>query len=74
MCIRDSLNPVSELLWASCREVYNIYEADKMGCDIITASSSILKKLQLNDKNLEEYSLETVKDFYKDAVAANYCL
>ena len=69
-----NLNPVSELLWASCREVYNIYEADKMGCDIITASSSILKKLQLNDKNLEEYSLETVKDFYKDAVAANYCL
>ena len=69
-----NLNPVSELLWASCREVYNIYEADKMGCDIITASSSILKKLQLNDKYLEEYSLETVKDFYKDAVAANYCL
>jgi transaldolase len=68
------LNPVSELLWASCRETYSIYQADKLGCDIITVPSSILKKLSLKDKDLEGYSLETVQDFYKDAQAANYSL
>ena len=69
-----NLNPVSELLWASCRETYSIYQADKMDCDIITTPASILKKLELRDKDLEEYSLETVKDFYNDAQAANYSL
>ena len=39
------LNPVSELLWASCRETYSIYQADKLGCDIITVPSSIFWKL-----------------------------
>ena len=68
------LNPVSELLWASCRETYSIYEAEKMGCDIITVPSNTLKKLSLKDKDLDQYSLETVKDFYNDAVAANYSL
>ena len=68
------LNPVSELLWTSCRETYSIYQADKLGCDIITVPSSILKKLSLKDKDLEGYSLETVQDFYKDAQAANYSL
>jgi len=68
------LNPVSELLWASCRETYSIYQAAELGCDIITVPSNILKKLNLKDKDLEKYSLETVQDFYKDAQAANYSL
>lgn len=68
------LNPVSELLWASCRETYSIYQADSLGCDIITAPSSILKKLSLKNKDLEKYSLETVQGFYSDAQAANYAL
>jgi len=68
------LNPVSELLWASCRETYSIYQADELGCDIITVPSSLLKKLKLKNKDLEGYSLETVQDFYKDAQAANYSL
>ncbi len=68
------LNSVSELLWASCRETYSIYQADELGCDIITVPSSLLKKLKLKNKDLEGYSLETVQDFYKDAQAANYSL
>ena len=68
------LNPVSELLWASCRETYSIYQADSLGCDIITAPSGILKKLSLKNKDLEKYSLETVQGFYSDAQAANYVL
>lgn len=59
-----------ELLWASTREVYNIYEADSIGCDIITASPEQIKKLSLQNKNLEEYSKETVKMFYDDAVSS----
>jgi len=64
----------AELLWASCREVYNIKQADDCGCQIITVSPSILKKLKLKGKDLEEYSLETVKMFYDDASAAGYKL
>jgi transaldolase len=56
-----------ELLWASTREVYNIYEADCVGCDIITVTPNQIKKLSLQDKNLDEYSIETVKMFYNDA-------
>jgi len=56
-----------ELLWASTREVYNIYEADCIGCDIITVTPDQIKKLSLQDKNLGEYSIETVKMFYNDA-------
>jgi len=56
-----------ELLWASTREVYNIYEADRIGCDIITVTPDQIKKLSLQDKNLGEYSIETVKMFYNDA-------
>ena len=56
-----------ELLWASTREVYNIYEADCVGCDIITVTPDQIKKLSLQDKNLDEYSIETVKMFYNDA-------
>ena len=63
-----------EFLWASCRHVYNIYEADSVGCNIITVSPDILSKLKLKGKSLSEYSLETVNDFYKDALAAKYSL
>lgn len=55
-------------LWASPREIYNLYEADQNGVDIITITPSILKKVDFYMRNLEEYSLETVKMFYEDAL------
>ena len=61
-----------KLLWASCRELYNIVEAEKTGCDIITVPNGILKKMKLFGKNLQSYSLETVRDFYRDAVSAGF--
>lgn len=64
--------PKSELIWASPRELLNIFQADLIGCHIITATNDILKKLDLVGKDLEEYSLETVEMFYKDAKAAGY--
>lgn len=63
-----------ELLWASPREVYNIAEADSVGCDIITATPDLLKKLELFGKDLGDFSLETVEMFYRDARAAGYQL
>lgn len=56
-----------EILWASTREVYNIYEANRVGCDIITVTPDQIKKLSLQNKDLNEYSIETVKMFYNDA-------
>ena len=66
--------PNAELLWASPREVLNIYQANSIGCHIITATNDILKKLSLKEKNLSDYSLETVQMFYNDAVAAGFQL
>ena len=66
--------PNAELLWASPREVLNIYQADAIGCDIITATNDLLRKLSLAGKNLVEYSLETVRMFYEDAEEAGYQL
>jgi transaldolase len=66
--------PASELIWASPRELLNIFHADSIGCQIITVTNDILKKLPLAGKNLEEYSLETVKMFADDAIAAGYAL
>lgn len=66
--------PKAELLWASPRELLNIFQADACGCHIITATPDLLKKLSLVDKDLSEYSLETVKMFYNDAKAAGYKL
>lgn len=63
-----------ELLWASPRELYNIIEADKSGCHIITVSHDILSKLSLIGKDLNEFSLETVQMFYNDAQKAGYKL
>lgn len=64
--------PKAELLWASPRELLNIYHADEAGCHIITVSPDVLSKLDLVGKDLDEYALETVKVFYKDATAAGY--
>jgi transaldolase len=64
--------PKAELLWASPRELLNIFQADEVGCDIITATKDVLAKLALVGKDLDDYSLETVEMFYRDAVAAGY--
>lgn len=66
--------PKAELLWASPREVLNIYQADQIGCHIITVTADLLKKLALKDKDLSQYSIETVKMFHNDAQAAGYSL
>ena len=66
--------PKAELLWASPREVLNIYQADKIGCDIITATNDLIRKLALSGKDLAEYSLETVQMFYDEAQSAGYTL
>ena len=67
-------HPKAELLWASPRELLNIFQADQLGCHIITVTGDVLAKLSLVGKNLDEYSLETVKTFRKDAVAAGYSI
>jgi transaldolase len=66
--------PNVELIWASPRELLNLYHADAIGCHIITVTSDILQKLPLVGKDLDEYSLDTVKMFRDDAVKANYML
>jgi transaldolase len=63
-----------KLLWASSRELLNIFQAEECGCDIITVTNDILKKLKLIGMSLEELSLDTVKMFYNDATAAGYKL
>ena len=69
-----SAKPKAELIWASPRELLNIYQADAVGCHIITATNDILKKLSLVGKDLDRYSLETVEMFYRDAKAAGYTI
>ena len=64
--------PKAELLWASSRELLNIIQADRAGCHIITITNDILKKITMIDKDLEELSLDTVRMFYSDAMAAGY--
>jgi transaldolase len=64
--------PKAELLWASPRELLNVFQADAIGCHIITATNDILKKLELVGKNLTAYSRETVEMFRRDAVSAGY--
>jgi transaldolase len=66
--------PGVELIWASPRELFNIVQADEIGCHIITATYDILKKIPLMGKRLEEYSLDTVKMFYDDAASAGFRL
>jgi transaldolase len=66
--------PKAELLWASPREVLNVFQADEVGAHIITATPDVLAKLKLFGKDLDEYSLETVKMFYGDAAAAGFSI
>ena len=65
-------HPNVELIWASPRELYNVVQADSIGCHIITATNNILKKLPTLGKDLTQFSLETVKMFYDDATQAGY--
>jgi transaldolase len=62
----------SELIWASPRELLNVFQADQIGCHIITATSDILNKLNLIGKDLDDYSLETVRMFKNDAEASKF--
>ena len=62
----------SEIIWASTREVLNIFECAEYGCDIITVSPDLISKLANLEKNLEDFSVNTVQMFYKDAKQAGY--
>lgn len=66
--------PRAELIWASPREILNLVQADRIGCHIITVTHDLLKKLDCLGKSLEQYSLETVRMFHDDAVAAGFTL
>jgi transaldolase len=67
-------HPQQSLIWASPRELLNIFHADSIGCHVITVTNDILKKLDLIGKDLADYSLDTVKMFYRDAQQAGYRL
>jgi transaldolase len=69
-----SIYPQLELIWASPRELLNIFHADQVGCHIITVTHDLLKKLTLLGKDLDEYSLDTVKMFWNDAIKAGFQL
>jgi transaldolase len=66
--------PTQRLIWASPRELFNVFHADSIGCHVITVTNDILKKLTLVDKDLLAYSLDTVKMFHDDAKAAGFAL
>lgn len=72
----DILRPYQqlELIWASPRELLNVFQADDIGCHIITVTNDIIKKLNTVGKDLHEFSLETVKMFREDAVKAGFTL
>jgi transaldolase len=72
----ESLRPLPEvqLIWASPREVLNIFQADRIGCHIITVTHDLLAKLWLLNRDLDEFSLDTVRMFHRDAAAAGYSL
>jgi len=67
-----AMHPQLELIWASPRELLNIFHADLVGCHIITVTHDLLKKLALVGKDLDEHSLDTVKMFRNDAVKAGF--
>jgi transaldolase len=67
-----SAHPGMELIWASPRELLNIFQADAIGCHIITATPDVLQKLALVGKDLDEYSLDTVKMFHTDATKSGF--
>jgi transaldolase len=77
--MRDALRrlegvPRIELIWASPREILNVVQADELGCHVITVTHDLLKKLSSLGKDLDEFSLDTVKMFRQDAIAAGYTL
>jgi transaldolase len=72
--VMDRLAQNAELIWASPREILNVVQADRIGCHIITVTHDLLKKLPLLGKDLDEFSLETVRMFHGDAEAAGYSL
>ena len=65
-------NKNSELIWASTRELYNIYQANNIKCDIITVTTDVLNKFNLLNYNLDKYSLDTVKGFRNDAIKSKF--
>lgn len=67
-------NAGAELLWASSRELFNVYEADRIGVDIITCTSAIIDKLKKVGKPLEKISLDTVRGFNKDIQKLGYSI
>lgn len=67
-------HPHIELIWASPRELLNLFEADAVGCHVITVTHDLLKKLSLVGKDLDEFSLDTVKMFFRDAEGAGFSL
>lgn len=69
-----STKPQVEILWASVREVLNLYQAQQCGCHIVTATADVLKKVAQYGKDLDDLSLETVAMFYSDAQSAGYSL
>jgi transaldolase len=66
--------PRAELIWASPREIFNLVQADEVGCHIITITHDLLKKLDVLGKSLEQYSLETVCMFHSDALASGFAI
>lgn len=75
--IKEAVNiskskPLASILWASTREILNIFQANNAGCHIITVPHDILKKLSNVGKNLDQLSLETVKTFHDDAKSAGF--
>jgi transaldolase len=69
-----SIHPGMELIWASPRELLNIFQADSIGCHIITATPDVLNKLALVGKDLHDYSLDTVKMFHSDAQKSGFTI
>ena len=72
--IYSKLKPKTNILWASTREVINIFQANSIGCHIITVPHELLNKLSNVGKSLESFSLETVSGFYEDASKAGYSI
>jgi transaldolase len=72
----DTLRPLPgvELIWASPREILNIVQADRIGCHIITVTHDLLAKLHLLGRDLDQFSLDTVRMFHRDASTAGYTL
>ena len=66
--------PRAELIWASPREVLNVVQADQVGCHIITMTNELIKKLESLGKDLQQFSLETVQMFHRDAASAGFSL